>query len=121
MSRSTKNGSSLFLVHEKNGPSRRAHVSRYLARIRPEPTKPRSQTWIAFLKNHARDIVAADMFVVPTIRFQVLYIFIILGLERRRLVFANVTTNPTAQWLAQQVVNAFPWDTANSALRLERR
>jgi hypothetical protein len=52
------------------------------------------------------------MFVVPTIRFQVLYTFIILGLERRRLIFANVTTNPTAQWLAQQVVNAFPWDTA---------
>jgi len=87
-------------------------VSRYLARIRPEPTKPRSQKWATFLKNHARDIVAADMLVVPTIRLQVLYVFIILGLERRRLVFANVTTNPTAEWLAQQVVNAFPWDTA---------
>ncbi len=48
------------------------------------------------------------MFVVPTIRFQVLYIFIILGLERRRLVFVNVTANPTAEWLAQQVVDAFP-------------
>jgi hypothetical protein len=56
------------------------------------------------------------MFVVPTIRFQVLYIFIILGLERRRLIFANVTTNPTADWLAQQVVNAFPWDTAPNFL-----
>jgi hypothetical protein len=66
-------------------------VSRYLARIRPEPTKPSSQTWTTFLKNHARDIVAVDMFVVPTIRFQVLYVFIILSLERRRLVFANVT------------------------------
>jgi putative transposase len=82
-------------------------VSRYLARIRPEPTTPSSQTWATFLKNHARDIVAADMFVVPAIRFQVLYIFIILGLERRRLIFTNVTTNPTAEWLAQQVVNAF--------------
>jgi transposase InsO family protein len=87
-------------------------VSRYMARIRPEPTKPRSQTWATFLMNHTRDIVAVDMSVVPTIRFQVLYIFIILGLERRRLVFTNVTTNPTAQWLAQQVVNAFPWDSA---------
>jgi transposase InsO family protein len=95
-------------------------VSRYLARIRPEPTKPRSQTWATFLKNHARDIVAADMFVVPTIRFQVLYIFIILGLERRRLIFANVTTNPTADWLAQQVVNAFPWDTAPRFLIRDR-
>jgi len=87
-------------------------VSRYLARIRPEPTKAKSQTWVTFLKNHARNIVAVDMFVVPTIRFQVLYIFIILSLERRRLVFANVTTNPSAEWLAQQVVNAFPWDRA---------
>ena len=68
-------------------------VSRYLARTRPEPTKPRSQTWTTFLKHHARDIVAVDMFVVPTIRFQVLYIFIILGPERRRLILANVTTN----------------------------
>jgi hypothetical protein len=75
-------------------------VSRDLARIRPEPTKPRSQKWATFLKNHARDIVAADMLVVPTIRFQILYVFIILGLERRRLIFANVTTNPTAEWLA---------------------
>ncbi len=72
-------------------------VSRHLARIRPEPTKARSQTWASFLKNHARAIVAVDMFVVPTIRFQILYVFIILALGRRRLVFANVTTNPTAE------------------------
>jgi len=95
-------------------------VSRYLAHFRPEPTKAKSQAWATFLKNHARDIVAVDMFVVPTIRFQVLYIFIILGLERRRLVFADVTTNPTAQWLAQQVVNAFPWDTAPRFLIRDR-
>ena len=95
-------------------------VSRYLARIRPEPTKAKSQTWVTFLKNHARNIVAVDMFVVPTIRFQVLYIFIILSLERRRLVFANVTTNPSAEWLAQQVVNAFPWDRAPRFLIRDR-
>jgi len=83
-------------------------VSRYLARIRPESTKAKSQTWSSFLKNHARAIVAVDMFVIPTIRFQILHVFIILALERRRLVFANVTTNPTAEWLAQRVVNAFP-------------
>ncbi len=58
-------------------------VSRYLARFRPEPTKLRSQTWTTFLKNHARDIVAVDMFVVPTIRFQVLYVFIVLSLGHR--------------------------------------
>jgi len=87
-------------------------VSRQLARIRPGPTKARSQTWSSFLENHARAIVAVDMFAVPTIRFQILYVFIILALDRRRLVFGNVTTNPTAEWLAQQVVNAFPWETA---------
>jgi len=95
-------------------------VSRYLARIRPEATKAKSQTWASFLKNHARAIVAVDMFVVPTIRFQILYVFIILALERRRLVFANVTTNPSAEWLAQQVVNAFPWDTAPRDLIRDR-
>jgi hypothetical protein len=60
------------------------------------------------------------MFVVPTVRFQILYVFIILALERRRLVFANVTTNPTAEWLAQQTVNAFPWDTAPRYLIRDR-
>jgi putative transposase len=95
-------------------------VSRYLARARPEPTEAKSQTWASFLKNHARAIVAVDMFVLPTIRFQILYVFIILTLERRRLVFANVTMNPTAEWLAQQVVNAFPWETAPRYLIRDR-
>ena len=95
-------------------------VSRYLARVRPEPAKVKSQTWATFLKNHTRDIVAVDMFVVPTIRFQILYIFVILALERRCLVFASVTTNPTAEWLAQQVVNAFPWDTTPRHLIRDR-
>ena len=76
-------------------------MSRQVARIRPGPTKAKSQAWSSFLENHARAIVAVDMFVVPTIRFQILYVFIILALNRRRLVFANVTTNPTAEWLAQ--------------------
>jgi len=87
---------------------RRAHGVPLSGRHPARADQARSQTWATFLKNHARDIVAIDMFVVPTIRFQVLYIFIILGLERRRLIFTSVTTNPTAQWLAQQVVNAFP-------------
>jgi hypothetical protein len=71
-------------------------------------------------KNRGRNIVAVDMFVVPTIRFQVLHVFIILGLERRRLILANVTTNPTAECLAQQVVNAFPWDTTPAFLIRDR-
>jgi putative transposase len=87
-------------------------VSRYVEQIRPEPRRTGSQTWSTFLRNQAKAIVAIDLFTVPTVRFQILYVFVVLALERRRLVFANVTTNPTAFWLGQQTVNAFPWDTA---------
>ena len=87
-------------------------VSRYLERIRPEPLRTGSQTWSTFLRNQAKGIVAVDLFTLPTVRFQVPYVFVVLALERRRLVFANVTTNPTAFWLGQQTINAFPWDTA---------
>jgi transposase InsO family protein len=87
-------------------------VSRYVERIRPEPRRTGSQTWSAFLRNQAKGIVAVDLLTLPTARFEILYVLVILALERRRLVFANVTTNPTAFWLGQQVVNAFPWDTA---------
>jgi len=83
-------------------------VSRYLERIRPEPRRTGSQTWSTFLRNQAKGIVAVDLFTVPTIRFQILYVFVVLALERRRLVFANVTTNPIAFWLGQQTINAFP-------------
>src|SRR5450830_95318 len=87
-------------------------VSRCVERIRPERPRTGSQTWSTFLRNQAKGIVAVDLFTVPTVRFQILYVFVILALERRRLVFANVTTNPTAFWLGQQTINAFPWNTA---------
>jgi transposase InsO family protein len=95
-------------------------VSRYLERIRPEPRRTGSQTWSTFLRNQAKGIVAVDLFTVPTVRFQVLYVFVVLALERRRLVFANVTTNPTAFWLSQQTINSFPWDTAPRFLIRDR-
>jgi putative transposase len=87
-------------------------ISRYVEPIRPEPRWTGSQNWSTFLRNQAKAIVAVDLFTVPTVRFEVLYVFVVLALERRRLVFANVTTSPTAFWLGQQTVNAFPWDTA---------
>ena len=87
-------------------------VSRYLETIRPEPRRTGSQSWSTFLRNQAKGIVAVDLFTVPTVRFQILYVFVIVAVERRRLVFANVTTNPNAFWLGQQTVNAFPDDTA---------
>jgi transposase InsO family protein len=62
------------------------------------------------LHNHAPDIAAMDLFVVPTIDFDLLYAFVIVRLDRRQLVWINVTTNPTAEWIARQLTEAFPWD-----------
>ncbi len=71
---------------------------------------PPSQGWRTFLRNHAPNIAAMDLFVVPTIGFDLLYAFIIVRLDRRELVWINVTTNPTAEWIARQITEAFPWD-----------
>ncbi len=73
---------------------------------------PPSQGWRTFLRNHAPDIAAMDLFVVPTIGFDLLYAFIIVRLDRRDLVWINVTTNPTDEWIARQLTEAFPWDEA---------
>lgn len=80
-------------------------AERYMVRRR----KPPSPAWRAFLKNHIREIVAVDFFVVPTVRNQVLFVFLVLAHERRRVLHFNVTPNPTARWAAQQIVEAFPW------------
>ena len=76
--------------------------------------------WQAFLRNHTTDIAGIDLFVVPTIGFKLLYGLVILGLERRRLVWTNVTANPTAEWIAQQISEAFPWDEAPRHLIRDR-
>ena len=73
---------------------------------------PPSQGWRTFLRNHAPDIAAMDLFIVPTIGFDLLYAFVIVRLDRRDLVWINVTTNPTAEWIAHQITEAFPWDDA---------
>jgi transposase InsO family protein len=73
---------------------------------------PPSQGWRTFLQNHAPDIAAMDLFVVPTIGFSLLYAFVIVRLDRRELVWTNVTQNPTAEWIARQLTEAFPWDEA---------
>jgi len=73
---------------------------------------PPSQGWKTFLRNHAPDIAAMDLLVVPTVGFKLLYGFVIVRLDRRNLVWINVTTNPTAEWVAQQMTEAFPWDGA---------
>ena len=73
---------------------------------------PPGQGWRTFLHNHAPDIAAMDLFVVPTVGFNLLYAFVIVLLDRRDLVWVNVTTNPTAEWIARQLTEAFPWRVA---------
>jgi len=83
-------------------------VAKYIVKRRVPP----SQGWRTFLRNHAPDIAAMDLFVVPTIGFDLLYALVIVRLDRRDLVWINVTTNPTAEWVARQITEAFPWDMA---------
>ena len=71
---------------------------------------PSSQGWRTFLRNHAPEVAAMDLFVVPTIGFNLLYAFVIVRLDRRDLVWVNVTTSPTAEWIARQLTEAFPWN-----------
>jgi transposase InsO family protein len=80
-------------------------VSKYMVRCR----KPPSQTWRTFLENHAQQLVSIDFFTVPTIRFQVLYVFLVLAHDRRRILHFNVTAHPTADWTGQQLREAFPF------------
>ena len=83
-------------------------VSIYIAPRRDRPWR----TWKTFLRNHAEGIASIDLFVVPTIAFEQLYALLVLRHRRRRLLWIAVTRNPTGEWLARQITEAFPWDSA---------
>ena len=85
-----------------------ATVAKYVVKHR----RPPSQTWRTFLKNHITTLVSADPFVVPTITFQLYFVFLVFSHDRRRPIHFAVTKNPTAEWTAHQVLEAFPWDSA---------
>jgi transposase InsO family protein len=87
-------------------------VSKYMVRGRTTP----SQTWKTFLRNHAEAIAAVDMCVVPTLTFDLLFAFLVLGHGRRQLLWLEVTRHPTAEWLARQITEAFPWTSAPAYL-----
>src|SRR6266446_2538425 len=87
-------------------------VSKYMVRRQ----RPPSQTWRTFLRNHANAIAAIDLCTVPTLSFERLFAFVVVGHGRRQLLWFAVTRHPTAQWLAQQIVEAFPWNTAPTYL-----
>jgi putative transposase len=91
-------------------------VSKYMVRYR----KPPSQTWRTFLDNHLQSLVSVDFFTVPTIRFQILYVFLVLAHDRRRILHFGVTAHPTAEWTAHQLREAFPWNTAPRYLLRDR-
>jgi transposase InsO family protein len=83
-------------------------IAKYMVKRRGPP----SQGWRTFLHNHAPDIAAMDLFVVPAIGFKPLYALVIVRLGRRDLVWINVTAHPTAEWVARQITEAFPWNEA---------
>jgi len=89
-------------------------------KYRPRTRRPPSQTWQTFLRNHAGEIAAVDFFVVPTVTFRLLYVFVVMVHARRRIVHFNVTDSPSAQWTGQQVIEAFPFDTAPRYLLRDR-
>jgi transposase InsO family protein len=91
-------------------------VSKYMVRRRNPP----SQTWRTFLENHVMDTVSIDFFTVPTIRFQGLYVFLVLAHDRRRIVHFNVTAHPTAEWTGQQLREAFPFEKVPRYLLRDR-
>ena len=93
-----------------------ATVSKYMVRHR----KPSSQNWRSFLDNHVKDLASSDFFTLPTVTFRVLFAFIVLCHDRRRIVHFNVTEHPSAEWTTQQMVDAFPWDSAPRYLLRDR-
>jgi transposase InsO family protein len=93
---------------------------RTVSRLLPRKRQPPSQTWKAFLDNHLNQLVSIDFFTVPTSTFRVLFVLVVLAHRRRRVVHFNVTEHPTAAWTAQQILEAFPEDTAPRYLIRDR-
>ncbi len=89
-------------------------VAKYMIR-RP---KPPSLSWRTFLDNHLKDLVSIDFFTVPTVTFRILFVFLVLSHDRRRVLHCNVTEHPTAEWTGRQLIEAFPVETSRAALML---
>jgi len=93
---------------------------RTVSRLVTRPRHPPSQTWRTFLTNHVAALGSMDFFTVPTVTGRILFVFVVLLHHRRRIVHFNITEHPTAAWAAQQVVEAFPDDTAPRWLLRDR-
>jgi putative transposase len=95
-------------------------AERTVSRLMPKRRPPSSQTWRTFLANHVADLVSIDFFTVPTAGLRVLFVLVVLAHHRRRVVHFNITEHPTTHWTAQQIVNAFPDDSAPAYLLRDR-
>ncbi len=93
-----------------------ATVAKYMV----HPRKPPSQTWRTFLENHVKQLVATDFMVVSTVTLRMLFVFVVLGHDRRHAIPFNVTSRPTAEWTARQIAEAFPWNSAPRYLLHDR-
>jgi putative transposase len=91
-----------------------------VAKYRGRPTQPPSATWRSFLANQVDCLASVDFFVVPTVTFRLLYAFLVLRHDRRRVVHFNVTSHPTAEWVARPIKQAFPYDEAPRYLIRDR-
>src|SRR5207247_10988287 len=85
---------------------------RTVSRLLRRPRRPTSQTWRTFLTNHVATLVSIDFFTVPTLTGRILFVFVVLMHQRRQIVHVNVTEHPTATWAGQQLIEAFPDNTA---------
>jgi putative transposase len=93
---------------------------RTVSRLLRRPRRPPSQTWRTFLTNHVATLVSMDFFTVPTLTGRVLFVLVLLSHQRRRIIHVNITEHPTAVWTAQQMIDAFPEDTAPRWLLRDR-
>jgi putative transposase len=93
---------------------------RTVSRLVRRPQRPPSQTWRTFLTNHVAALASTDFFTVSTVTGRVLFVFVVLLHHRRRIVHFNITEHPTAAWTAQQMIEAFPDDTAPRWLLRDR-
>jgi putative transposase len=93
---------------------------RTVSRLLRRPRRPPSQTWRTFLTNHVATLVSMDFFTVPTLTGRVLFVLVLLSHQRRRIIHLNITEHPTAPWTAQQMIEAFPEDTAPRWLLRDR-
>ena len=107
-------------IHGELGKLGIAVSERTVSRLLRRPRRPPSQTWRTFLTNHVAVLASMDFFTVPTLTGRVLFVLVLLTHQRRRIIHFNVTEHPTAAWTAQQIVDAFPDDTAPRWLLRDR-